>query len=249
MRASTEGRAGSRWTASCAAPWIGRRPLPAKVSSRERPHHAGQRQRAKRAKRGCCQAGNDPMYLLRDWGRQGQSRPSRRAGTEMLAMAAPDDSRLFRRSTDARICRNEDVAESYSNAFTRVPSSVTATAGSGLVVRVGAIPAPIRHFRNHHPLCESRTQISHFCAVPVGQPCMACLAYALVRGPRGWVSVITTSTMGPYIMPRQRSRDISARAKSGPTRNRSALNTHVTIYSWSIRVLYNRSGHCTDRRS
>ena len=38
--------------------------------------------------------GNDLVYLLLDPARRGQFRPSRRAGAEMLAMAAPDDSRL-----------------------------------------------------------------------------------------------------------------------------------------------------------
>jgi hypothetical protein len=34
---------------------------------------------------------NDLVYLLQDPGRWRQSRPSRRAGADMLAMAAPDD--------------------------------------------------------------------------------------------------------------------------------------------------------------
>jgi hypothetical protein len=38
--------------------------------------------------------GNDSMYLLRDWGRRGQFRPFSGSCAEMLAMAAPDDSRL-----------------------------------------------------------------------------------------------------------------------------------------------------------
>jgi hypothetical protein len=40
--------------------------------------------------------GNDLMYLLRDPGQWGQFRPSRRVGAKMLAIAAPDDSRLSR---------------------------------------------------------------------------------------------------------------------------------------------------------
>jgi hypothetical protein len=39
---------------------------------------------------------NDRMYLLRVSGQQGQSRPSRRVGAEMLAIVAPDDLRLYR---------------------------------------------------------------------------------------------------------------------------------------------------------
>src|ERR1700733_12154077 len=41
-------------------------------------------------------SGNDSTYLLRDPGRRGEFRPSRRAGAEMLATVAPDNSRLFR---------------------------------------------------------------------------------------------------------------------------------------------------------
>jgi hypothetical protein len=51
---------------------------------------------ARRAGWRMSQFGNELAYLLRDPGRRCQSRQSRRADAEMLAMVAPDDSRLSR---------------------------------------------------------------------------------------------------------------------------------------------------------
>jgi len=74
---------------------------------------------------------NDRAYLLRDPGRWGQFRPYRRAGAEMLAMAAPDDSQLF------RLASRMVAADSRYGA--RYPSN-----GRHLISRQGSHPVSCR---------------------------------------------------------------------------------------------------------